>query len=260
MGPSTQHFYDGMSESYHLIYEDWKRTVSSQGQFWDRWIRSRLKGPGSSKIRLLDASCGIGTQSLGLARHGFDVTATDLSPDSVARAKREAEAMGLSIQFGTADFRTLDQDVAGTFDVVFSADNAVPHLLTDEDLLNACRQFYNKCVPGGMVIITIRDYDSLIRERPRATQPIILDHENRVPGVGLVGRRIDIYNPAVYTAGSVRVLEDGELCSRVPSSSAKRAEQLFAAGWIPACGVGHARAVRFLSADRNGSQNLNAAG
>ncbi|WP_163872802.1 class I SAM-dependent methyltransferase [Paenibacillus favisporus] len=180
MGPSTQHFYDGMSESYHLIYEDWKRTVSSQGQFWDRWIGSRLNRTGSSKIRLLDASCGIGTQSLGLARHGFDVTATDLSPDSVARAKREAEAMGLSIQFGTADFRTLDQDVAGTFDVVFSADNAVPHLLTDEDLLNACRQFYNKCVPGGMVIITIRDYDSLIRERPRATQPRILDHGKRI--------------------------------------------------------------------------------
>lgn len=180
MGPSTQHFYDGMSESYHLIYEDWKRTVSSQGQLWDRWIRSRLNRPGSSKIRLLDASCGIGTQSLGLARHGFDVTATDLSPDSVARAKREAEAMGLSIQFGTADFRTLDQDVAGTFDVVFSADNAVPHLLTDEDLLNACRQFYNKCVPGGMVILTIRDYDSLIRERPRATQPRILDHGKRI--------------------------------------------------------------------------------
>lgn len=180
MGPSTQHFYDGMSESYHLIYEDWKRTVSSQGQFWDRWIRSRLNRPGSSKIRLLDASCGIGTQSLGLARHGFDVTATDLSPDSVARAKREAEAMGLSLQFGTADFRTLDQDVAGNFDVVFSADNAVPHLLTDEDLLNACRQFYNKCVPGGMVILTIRDYDSLIRERPRATQPRILDHGKRI--------------------------------------------------------------------------------
>jgi 2-polyprenyl-3-methyl-5-hydroxy-6-metoxy-1,4-benzoquinol methylase len=180
MGPSTQDFYDGMSESYHLIYEDWKRTVSNQGEFWDGWIRSRFHPQRSGTIRLLDASCGIGTQSLGLAQHGFDVTATDLSPDSVARAEREAEAMGLSIQFGTADFRTLDQDVAGTFDVVFSADNAVPHLLTDEDLLNACRQFYNKCVPGGMVIITIRDYDSLIRERPHATQPRILDHGKRI--------------------------------------------------------------------------------
>ncbi|MBB3126030.1 2-polyprenyl-3-methyl-5-hydroxy-6-metoxy-1,4-benzoquinol methylase [Paenibacillus rhizosphaerae] len=180
MGPSTQDFYDDMSESYHLIYEDWKHTVSSQGEFWDRWIRSRFQLPGSGRIRILDASCGIGTQSLGLALQGFEVTATDLSPNSVERARREAEAMGLSIRFGTADFRTLEQDVAGTFDVVFSADNAVPHLLTDEDLMIACRQFYNKCLPGGMVIITIRDYDSLIRERPRATQPRILNHGKRI--------------------------------------------------------------------------------
>lgn len=180
MGPSTQDFYDGMAESYHLIYEDWKRTVSNQGEFWDGWIRSRFHPQRSGTIRLMDSSCGIGTQSLGLARHGFDVTATDLSPNSVERARQEAEAMGLSIRFGTADFRTLEQDVAGTFDVVFTADNAVPHLLTDEDLLSACRQFYNKCASGGMVIITIRDYDSLIRERPRATPPRIFDDGKRI--------------------------------------------------------------------------------
>ncbi|HSD81583.1 MAG TPA: methyltransferase domain-containing protein [Solirubrobacteraceae bacterium] len=43
---------------------------------------------------MLDASCGIGTQAIGLARAGFTVTATDISPVSVERCAREAAAAG----------------------------------------------------------------------------------------------------------------------------------------------------------------------
>ena len=35
---------------------------------------------GSTSGAVLDASCGIGTQAVGLARAGSPVTATDLSP------------------------------------------------------------------------------------------------------------------------------------------------------------------------------------
>lgn len=43
---------------------------------------------------MLDASCGIGTQAIGLARAGFTVTATDISLVSVERCAREAAAAG----------------------------------------------------------------------------------------------------------------------------------------------------------------------
>ncbi|HYE73466.1 MAG TPA: class I SAM-dependent methyltransferase, partial [Blastocatellia bacterium] len=35
----------------------------------------------------------------------------------------------------------------------------VPHLLTDDELLAAFRQFYQCTLPGGGCLITVRDYD-----------------------------------------------------------------------------------------------------
>ena len=39
------------------------------------------------------------TQAIGLARLGYDVTATDISAQSVARGAKEAEKAGVTINF-----------------------------------------------------------------------------------------------------------------------------------------------------------------
>jgi len=46
----------------------------------------------------------------------------------------------------------------GQYDVVLSGDNSVPHLLTDSDILKAFRQFYDCTRPGGICVLTVRDY------------------------------------------------------------------------------------------------------
>jgi 2-polyprenyl-3-methyl-5-hydroxy-6-metoxy-1,4-benzoquinol methylase len=48
---------------------------------------------------ILDVAPGIGTQSIGLARKGFAVTASDLSVGAVDRAKFEARRWGVEIEF-----------------------------------------------------------------------------------------------------------------------------------------------------------------
>ncbi|MCH7795829.1 MAG: class I SAM-dependent methyltransferase, partial [Proteobacteria bacterium] len=70
-------FYDELSEQYHLLFADWDEAVERQGEVVDRVIRD-LAGPGAKRV--LDAACGIGTQAIGLARLGHQVTGTDLSP------------------------------------------------------------------------------------------------------------------------------------------------------------------------------------
>jgi SAM-dependent methyltransferase len=82
---------------------------------------------------------------------------------AVARAKEEAEQRGLDIVFTVADMRQLYAHHARQFDVVISADNSVPHLLTDDDILQAFQQFFKCTRPGGGVIITVRDYDAETR-------------------------------------------------------------------------------------------------
>jgi len=49
------------------------------------------------------------------------------------------------------------------FDVLIACDNAVPHLLSDADILDAFRAFYRCVKPGGGCLITVRDYDREVR-------------------------------------------------------------------------------------------------
>jgi SAM-dependent methyltransferase len=172
MTESVLQFYDRLSGDFHLLFEDWKQTVRSQGEVLDRLLRSQFEQPPSS---VLDCCCGIGTQAIALALRGYQVQATDLSASAVDRARREAEAFGVSITFGVADVRGLTEKVAGTFDVVLACDNALPHLLDDQDLQQAVDNMAAKIRPGGLFLASIRDYDQLVRERQRATPVRVFD-------------------------------------------------------------------------------------
>jgi glycine/sarcosine N-methyltransferase len=159
-------FYDELAAEYHLIYEDWSKAIEYQGIVLDRLIRSRL--PDAQSV--LDCSCGIGTQALGLAGRGYTVYGTDVSERSLDRARLEAVRRGLDIAFATCDMRDLER-LQGTYDVVISCDNALPHLLTDEDVGQAFRAMYSKLRPGGLVVIALRDYDKELVERPVTATP-----------------------------------------------------------------------------------------
>ena len=172
MSLSVSQFYDEFSEDYHLIFPDWPQTVYRHGRILDNIIRSHLGAPPYS---VLDCSCGIGTQAIGLALLGYKVHATDLSPRAVQRAGREAEMLGARLSFGVADFRTLETQVEGDFDVIISCDNSLPHLLDDEDLLTAAANIRSKLKDNGMLLATIRDYDQLVKEKPSSTPLNVID-------------------------------------------------------------------------------------
>ena len=165
---SVRDFYDGLASEYHLVYQDWYAAVERQGAAMDRLIRGVHKNP----VDVLDCSCGIGTQAIGLARLGYRVQGTDISERSLERARVEAARLGVDIAFAACDFRDL-KPVKGAFDVVISCDNALPHLLTDEDLLRAFRAMRSKLRPGGLLLISVRDYDKELVDRPATATPQI---------------------------------------------------------------------------------------
>jgi SAM-dependent methyltransferase len=149
-------FYDALAPLYHLIFADWEASVERQGAALDALLRQRW---GQGPLAVLDVACGIGTQALGLARRGHRVTGSDISPAAVARARREAAARGLDIPFSVADMREARSRHTGEFDVVIACDNALPHLLGDDELLQALRQMHACARPGGGCLVTVRDYD-----------------------------------------------------------------------------------------------------
>ncbi len=173
---TVESFYDDLAEHYHLIFEDWDMSIERQALILGPLLEQYV---GRSGLRILDCACGIGTQALGLAQMGHGFVASDLSRSSVARAQREAGRRGVEIQFHVADMRDLNPVAGNDFDVVLAGDNALPHLLSNDDLDRACRQMAGKLTHDGILVATVRDYDQLIQTRPAMQPPTFFGDSGR---------------------------------------------------------------------------------
>ncbi len=181
MAAPVTEFYDGLSPEYRdNMGWDWDAVMRQEGATLDRFLKNQLGRPGP--YALLDCSCGIGTQAIGLALQGHQVHATDLSTVSVDCAQQESTKLGVSMKFGVADFRELGETVSDTFDVVLSCDNSIAHCLRDEDLDAALASMLERLNPGGLLLISLRDYDTLVVDKLRFNNEHVHDRPD--------GRRI----------------------------------------------------------------------
>ena len=166
MAKPVTEFYDRLGPEYRQnMGWDWESVMREEGATLDRFLTDQVgrRGPYS----LLDCTCGIGTQAIGLALQGHQVHATDLSTVSVDCARQEATDLGVAMTFGVADFRKLSEAVPDTFDVVLSCDNSIAHCLEDEDLAAALSSMKSRLKPGGLLLISLRDYHALVVDKPR---------------------------------------------------------------------------------------------
>jgi glycine/sarcosine N-methyltransferase len=168
MGDPTRTFYDDLAESYHLMFQDWTQSVQRQAGILGPLIEREIP---TGALRILDCACGIGTQTLGLAHRGHALVGVDLCEVAIGRARREAQQRNLSIQFKVADMRDLSSLSDAEFDLVIAIDNALPHLLNEEDLALAVQQIAEKLRPGGLFLASIRDYDQIVEQHPALPPP-----------------------------------------------------------------------------------------
>jgi SAM-dependent methyltransferase len=159
---TTFDFYEALSQEYEEQFPDWERESYNQAVVLDGIIRRRCE---SAHPYVLDCACGVGTQAIGLARVGYRVFGTDLSHSAIAKAKHHAERFGLDMGFCVCSFAGLSQTLNDRFDVILCCDNALPHLLKDEEISEALTSISSRLVCGGLFIASIRDYD-----QARATQ------------------------------------------------------------------------------------------
>ena len=153
-------FYDQLSPYYKYIFQDWNVSVNRQATILDGVIHEYF---GKNVHSILDAACGIGTQTIGLAQKGYRLTASDISEGEIEKARLEASKRNLNIHFCAADMRTLQQAFQTKFDLVIACDNAIPHLLSDDEIRQAFEQFHQITAESGGCIISIRDYDAMER-------------------------------------------------------------------------------------------------
>lgn len=89
---------------YRLGLTVWERRVPPAD------LIDLVEGPASPPPgRALDLGCGTGTDSVYLARHGWDVTGVDMVPRALAAARRRAAAAGVSPRYVQGDVTRLEQ-------------------------------------------------------------------------------------------------------------------------------------------------------
>ena len=151
-------YYNQLAPFYRYLFQDWEKSVVWHAKVLDDVIREFF---GPHVRRILDAACGIGTQSIGLAQLGYQVVASDISATELDLADQEAGKRSLNLKFVLADMRKLRQVHQDVFDVVIACDNAVPHLLSEKDILLVFQQFYACTTEEGGCIISVRDYANM---------------------------------------------------------------------------------------------------
>ena len=165
-----QTFYDNMAVEYDKLFFDWQATIQEQAEILNKLFSDN----GFDRTaRILDCACGIGTQAIGLAALGYSVTASDISDGELAEAAGRAKQNSVNIRFVHADFCALSDTFSEQFDIVIAMDNALPHMLTVEAMQSAIRSITAQIRPGGIFAASIRDYDSILTEKPPYSPPYI---------------------------------------------------------------------------------------
>jgi ubiquinone/menaquinone biosynthesis C-methylase UbiE len=141
--------------------------------------------------QVLDVGCGTGEDALALGRclAGVSVVGVDLDPAKIREALARSLGVPRPVAFQVGDACRLPFEEA-SFDAV-RADKVLHHL---DDPGHAVAEMVRVTRPGGRVVVSDVDYDTLVVEAPdqALTRRILHHHADRMPS-GTVGRRLSAW-------------------------------------------------------------------
>ena len=142
--------------------------------------------------RVLEAGCGVGAQTVTLARNSPDASfiSIDISADSITRAKRAVEFAGFkNVQFQQADIFNLNFEPE-SFDHVFVC-HVLEHL---SQPYNALAIMKNLIKPGGTITVIEGDHGSAYfypdSEAARKAIKCQVELQRRAGGNAMIGRSL----------------------------------------------------------------------
>jgi len=116
---------------------------------WAAYLDGFLKGAQT----VLDCACGTGEITLRLARRGYQVTGSDLSPDMLAAAREKARLAGRKIPFVAQDMREIALHKPA--DAIVCACDGVNYLTGDGDARTFFRSAYAALAPHGLLLFDV---------------------------------------------------------------------------------------------------------
>ncbi len=139
---------------YYNQFDEWGRLERAPLEFIVNWFHISRYLPESGHV--LDNGAGPGKYAMELARSGYDVTLTDLTPRLVQQAEDKAEELGLAERFKgfyTANAKSLTMLQDEQFDASLMM-GPLYHLQQQEERNQAVRELYRVTQSGGYVFVS----------------------------------------------------------------------------------------------------------
>src|SRR4051812_11321092 len=136
--------YDALAPAYDLL---------TAGYDYDRWIGEIVRWArehGLRGRRALDVACGTGKSFVPLLEAGFDVVACDESPGMLAVAATKVPDPRAVLRL---DMRALP--VLGAFDLITCIDDALNHLLSEDEVREALASMARNLAPAGLLVFDV---------------------------------------------------------------------------------------------------------
>jgi ubiquinone/menaquinone biosynthesis C-methylase UbiE len=141
---------------YYSSFDEWGRLDREPLEFMVNWHFIKRNLPPGGNV--LDNGAGPGKYSIELAKLGYRVTLTDLTPRLVDIAKEKAAELGLACHF--SDFLVRDaRDLSGLPSEHFDASlmlGPLYHLQDEEDRVKAVQELRRVTKAGGIVFVAVR--------------------------------------------------------------------------------------------------------
>lgn len=138
------------------------------------YIADILKKQGIEDGLLLDLACGTGSLSVEFSKMGYEVIATDASPDMLMEARDKAYDEELNIMFLCQ--RMEETDLYGTVRAIVCALDSINHL-TDLEALNKTFSVLKNFIDDGGIMVF--DVNTLYKHREvLGNNTFIYDEEN----------------------------------------------------------------------------------
>jgi SAM-dependent methyltransferase len=184
--------------AYEAFAPFYDRFTADHGhESWMADVEALAREHGVPGNRLLDVGCGTGSSFMPMLRRGYRVTACDLSPSMVERARLKLGGLG---QVVVADMRSLPW--TERFHLATCVDDAMNYLLSLADVVAALRSIRDALLPGALVVF---DVNSLATYRTAFAGEMTLECEGT--SFRWVGEGDSAMEPGSVVAASVEVVE-----------------------------------------------------
>jgi ubiquinone/menaquinone biosynthesis C-methylase UbiE len=150
--------FEDFGDNYDSLFDNPSKLADLDASSIDAVLKPR-------KVKtILDCACGTGIPSIGLARLGYLVSVSDISPKLISILGKKTKKEGLSIERKVADFTNLNPWKTRKFDAVINPGNSIPLVTNIKTVKSVIDSMTGVTKNGGMVIIVIHNYSKLQKQ------------------------------------------------------------------------------------------------